>query len=64
MDYNFGEVLSLHVWGKTLCSGMPALRTITTKSATAAKPRKSQDKVINPRIISVSCLDANKFLRG
>jgi hypothetical protein len=57
-------ILSLHVWRKTLCGGMPVVIPTTTKSTTAKRRRKSRNRGIGPRAVFVSRLVANRFLRG
>jgi hypothetical protein len=57
-------VLSLHAWRKNLCGGIPALRTTTTKSATAARPKKSRDRDLDHAAFPALRLFVDEFLPG
>lgn len=52
------------MWRKTLRGGMRVVIPTTTESTTAKRRRKSRNRNINPRTVSVYRLVAKEFLRG
>jgi hypothetical protein len=57
-------LLSLYVWRKTLCGGMPVVIPTTTKSTAPETPRESRDRDFHCVAFSTFFVFTSKFLRG
>ncbi|KAH7385393.1 hypothetical protein DE146DRAFT_666974 [Phaeosphaeria sp. MPI-PUGE-AT-0046c] len=54
-------LLSLHVWRKTLCGGIPVVIPTTTKLTTTERPRESRDSGFHYAAFSAFFVFTSKF---